>query len=312
MANTRRNTAALWVAANPTLRSGEIGIEKDTKKQKIGDGVTSWVNLPYQFNKAMADASYAPVSGSANYLTLDSESRVPQSNLPEHLTVAELSAMILDVGSNVFVRIPPPPPGLVELLGAAGTYSVLAWTMVTSTGATTLDRDLGVSPGTAITGFPPGTVVGATRTGPDAASAQSSLLSTYDAALSLTPDGQFTGDNNGRTYLPGVYHTAAAFALTGTMTLDGGGDPDAIFVFQVDAALNTAAASQISLINGASAVNVFWQVAGAVGTGASAVFVGTIMSLAAITLGAGTTLAGRALSRADVTLSGNTFTTVTG
>ncbi|WP_214958506.1 ice-binding family protein [Arthrobacter sp. ISL-48] len=200
-----------------------------------------------------------------------------------------------------------PPVGL----GAAGMYSVLAGTMVTSTGATTISGDLGVSPGTAVVGFPPGNVTGTIRTGDDAAQAQTDLLSAYNNAAGRTQTGNFAGDNNGRTYTPGIYHTAAAFALTGTMTLDGQDDPNAVFIFQVDAALNTAAASNINLINGAKAPHIFWQVLGAAGTGASSSFTGTIMATGAITIGAGGTLTGRALSRDTVTLAGNTITTVT-
>lgn len=196
-------------------------------------------------------------------------------------------------------------------LGAAGTFSVLAATMVTSTGATTVSGDLGVSPGTAVVGFPPGIVTGATRTGDQAAQAQTDLLAAYNDAAARTPKAGFAGDNNGRTYTPGIYHTTAAFALTGTMTLDGQGDPNAVFIFQVDAALNTAAASQISLINGAKTPHIFWQVLGAVGTGAASSFSGTIMAAGAITIGADGTLTGRALSRDAVTLAGNTIATLT-
>lgn len=196
-------------------------------------------------------------------------------------------------------------------LGAAGTYSVLAATMVTSTGATTLSGDLGVSPGTAVVGFPPGIVNGSTRTGDQAAPAQTDLLAAYNDAGARTPTASFAGDNNGRTYTAGIYHSTAAFALTGTMTLDGEGDPNAVFIFQIDAALNTAAASRISLINGAKASHIFWQVFGAAGTGASSSFSGTIMAAGAITIGAGGTLSGRALSRGAVTLAGNTITTLT-
>jgi hypothetical protein len=195
-------------------------------------------------------------------------------------------------------------------LGAAGTYSVLAGTIVTSTGATVVSGDLGVSPGTAVVGFPPGIVSGAIRTGDQASQAQADLLAAYNNAAARLPTSNFAGDNNGRTYAPGVYHTAAAFALTGTMTLDGQGDPNAVFIFQVGAALNTAAASQISLINGAKAHHIFWQVLGAAGTGALSSFSGTIMAAGAITIGAGGSLAGRALSRDTVTLAGNTVTTV--
>ncbi|AMT81062.1 antifreeze protein [Arthrobacter alpinus] len=100
----------------------------------------------------------------------------------------------------------------------------------------------------------------------NAAQAKSDLLSAYNDAAGRVPTApDFAGDQNGKTFTPGIYHTAAAFTLTGTLTLDGQGDPNAVFIFQVDAALNTAAGSTITLVNGAQAPNVFWQVLGAAG-----------------------------------------------
>ncbi|WP_166784069.1 ice-binding family protein [Cryobacterium suzukii] len=195
-------------------------------------------------------------------------------------------------------------------LGAAASFSVLTGTAVTSTGVTTLSGDLGVGPGGLIVGFPPGIVTGATHAGdPQAALAVPDLLVAYQDAAGRTATGAFAGDQNGRTFTAGVYHTAAAFALTGALTLDAQNDPSAVFIFQVDAALNTAAASQIKLINGAQASNVFWQVLGAAGTGANSSFVGTILALGAITVGAGAVVDGRVLSyAATITLAANTFT----
>jgi len=196
-------------------------------------------------------------------------------------------------------------------LGTAGTYLVLGGTGVTNTGATVLSGDLGVSPATSIVGFPPGIAAGATHAGdPQAAQAQTDLLAAYNDAAGRIPTAlDFAGDQNGKTFAPGVYHTAVAFALTGTLTLDGRGDPNAVFIFQVGAALNTAAGSTVSLINGAQASHVFWQVLGAAGTGASSSFSGTVMALGAITVGAGAVVTGRALSHGGlVTLSTNTFT----
>jgi len=192
-------------------------------------------------------------------------------------------------------------------LGGAASFSVLGSTGVTSTGATLVSGDLGVSPDDAVVGFPPGIVGGDIHAGdPAAARGQTDLLTAYDTAADLVPTApDFAGDLNGRTFHPGVHHTAAALALTGTLTLDGDGDPDAVFVFQVDAALNTAAASHVVLINGAKASNVYWQALGAAGLGADSTFSGTILSKGAITLGANSELIGRALSTAAVTLSGN-------
>jgi hypothetical protein len=197
-------------------------------------------------------------------------------------------------------------------LGTAGTYSVLAGTGVVNTLATTISGDLGVSPSSSITGFPPGTVSGTINAANSAAAgAQSDLVDAYNDAAGRLPVREFTGDQNGQTFDAGTYHTTAAFALTGTMTLDGQGDPNSLFIFQVGAALNTAATSHMTLINGAQAAHVFWQVAGAAGTGAASSFAGTIMAAGAITLGAGTQLIGRALAYGTITLADNTvrFTT---
>ena len=220
-----------------------------------------------------------------------------------HTVVASVTDMAGNTGTADQALTVDTTIALVAL-GAAGTYSVLAGTRVTSLGATVVSGDLGVSPGTAVVGFPPGVVNGAIRTGVQASQAQADLLAAYNNAAARVPTASFAGDNNGRTFTPGVHHTAAAFALTGTMTLDGQGDPNAVFIFQVDAALNTAAASQVSLINGAKAPHIFWQVLGAAGTGALSSFSGTIMAAGAITIGAGGSLAGRALSRDTVTLAG--------
>ena len=193
-------------------------------------------------------------------------------------------------------------------LAAAAPFSVLGATGVTSTGLTTVSGDLGSSPSTAIVGFPPGVVAGTVHAGdPTAAQAQTDLTAAYDDADNRIPHTEFSGDNNARTFRAGVHHTAAAFALTGTMTLDGENDPNAVFIFQVDAALNTAAASQVTLINGAQASNVYWQVLGATGLGANSTFSGTILGAGDITIGDSTELIGRALSQGLVTLANNTI-----
>jgi Ice-binding-like/Bacterial Ig-like domain len=191
-------------------------------------------------------------------------------------------------------------------LGVAAPFSVLG-AGVTSNGVSTMTGDLGMSPGTVVTGTSP-VVGGGTHAGDtDAAAAQSALVAAIADATSRVRHTQFSGDLNGRTFHYGVHHTAAAMELTGTMTLDAEGDPDAVFIFKVDGALNTEADSVVSLVNGANASNVFWQVTGAAGTGESSSFSGTILATGAITLGAGSTLAGRALSRGLVTLNSNTI-----
>jgi hypothetical protein len=224
------------------------------------------------------------------------------------LTSTLLLGALLSVPSRAYAVSPTS-----VALGTAGTYTALGWTsVVNSLGPTVLSGDLGVSPESTLTGFGSGlaTVGGATHVNDAAAvQAQVDMLIAYNDAKSRTATAQFGGDQIGKTFTPGVYHTAAAFELTGILTLDGQGDPNAVFIFQVDAALNTAAASSVHLTNGAQPSRVFWQVLGAAGTGASSTFVGTILAVGAITVGNLAVLEGAALSRGVVTLSANTITT---
>jgi hypothetical protein len=195
-------------------------------------------------------------------------------------------------------------------LGSAATFSVLGTTGVTNTaGPTTVSGDLGVSPSDSVVGFPPGVVGGEIHAGDTvAAQAQADLLVAYNNAKNRTPaTSQIAGDLKGVTLHPGVHHAGAAIGLTGTLTLDADGDPNALFIIQVDAALNTAANSNVVLIDGARASNVYWQVNGAAGTGADSTFAGTIMADGAITLGANTVLIGRALAMGAVTFSNATI-----
>jgi hypothetical protein len=225
-----------------------------------------------------------------------------------HPVVAQVRVASGDGGTDsqqLTVEVNPAP----VLLGTAATYSVLAATGVVSTGATVLDGDLGVSPSTSVTGFPPGVVLGSARIDDaPAATAQADLVAALADASTRAPHAEIAGDLGGRTFHVGVHHITAALALTGTVTLDAEGDPDAVFVFQTDAALNTAAGSAVVLAGGAQASNVFWVVAGAAGTGADSTFAGVILARGAITLGAGSDLVGQALSRGTVTLAGNDVT----
>ncbi|MDX6373086.1 MAG: hypothetical protein QOD98_2074, partial [Nocardioidaceae bacterium] len=207
---------------------------------------------------------------------------------------------------SLTVEVNPDP---VSLAGA-GSYSVLGGTGVTSTGATSLAGDLGLSPAGAITGFPPGVVSGATHDkDANAAQARADLVTAYNELDSRAPVGTVVGDLGGQTFHAGIFHTSAALALTGTVTLDAEGDPTAIFIFQGDAAFDTAASAHVVLAGGALAANVYWQIQGAVGTGASTTMAGTILTAAAINFGASTQLAGRALSLDAVTMADTVVTT---
>ncbi|MET1073667.1 MAG: ice-binding family protein [Umezawaea sp.] len=196
-------------------------------------------------------------------------------------------------------------------LGTVASYSVLGGQAVTNTGPSTLGGDLGVSPGTAITGFPPGTTAGATHAGDaQAAQAQSDLVVAYDDAAGRALTASVAGDLVGQTLPDGVYKSTGPIGLSGTLTLDGQGDPSSVFIFQIASTLITASASSVVLINGAQACNVYWQVGSSATLGTTSTFVGTILALTSISVTTGTVVEGRALARnGQVSLDDNVFTT---
>ena len=194
-------------------------------------------------------------------------------------------------------------------LGAAGSFAVLGGTTVTSAGVSTITGDLGVSPGTSVTGFGPGTVSGGSIHAGDSVAAQANadLAAAYDIAVLRTPDQPAVGALDGLTLGPGVHASGSTLTLAGTLTLDAGGDPNAVFILQAGSTLETAAGSQVSLANGAQACNVFWQVGSSATLGASSLLRGTILAKTSISVGAGVTIDGRALARdGAVTLDNDT------
>lgn len=199
-------------------------------------------------------------------------------------------------------------------LGLARGFAVLGASTVTNTGPTVITGDVGVSAGSAVTGFPPGTVNGSMHmTDATAAQAQIDAMGVYTTLSGMAPNADLSGQNLGAigTLTAGVYFFATSAQLTGTLTLDAQGHPDAIFVFRIGSTLTTASASVVRLINGADACNVYWQVGSSATIGTSTVFMGTILALASITMNTGATiLDGRAIALTGaVTLDSNTITT---
>ncbi|MGJ6966138.1 ice-binding family protein [Streptosporangium sp. G11] len=192
---------------------------------------------------------------------------------------------------------PTPGPALVPL-GTATNFAVLAGTAVAATGPTVVTGELGVSPGSTSTGFPSGVLVGAAYKGdPVAAQAQIDLATAYDDAARRPGTASLRPQLGGITVAPGTYNpTSGAFQLTGDLTLDGQGNPNAVFVFRAPG-LVTSPASTVRLINGAQACNVFWQVDGSATLGAGSRFIGNVLALNSITAGAGATVDGRLLAR---------------
>ena len=196
-------------------------------------------------------------------------------------------------------------------LGAADDFGVLGASTVTNTGPTEVTGDVGVSPGTAVTGFPPGIVNGTIHSaGAVAAQAQSDLAAAYNDADSRACEVDLTGqDLGGMTLTHGVYCFSSSAGLTGTLTLDAQGDPNAVFIFQIGSTLTTASASSVSLINGAQSCLVVWQVGSSATLGTTTAFSGNVLALTSNTATTGVTVDGRLLARnGAVTLDSNTIT----
>ena len=203
-----------------------------------------------------------------------------------------------------------PAAQLPVALGSAGTFSVLAASTVTNTGPTVVNGDVGVSPGSAVTGFPPGSVVGGAIHAADspAALAQNALTVAYNDAAGRTVPITVAGDLGGLTLTPGLYKSTSSLGITGVLRLDGQGNANSVFIFQVASALTTATGSQVILQGGAQAANVFWQVGSSATLGTYSLFNGTILAQASVTLTTGAAMNGRALARTGaVTLDTNTL-----
>jgi uncharacterized repeat protein (TIGR01451 family) len=230
--------------------------------------------------------------------------RKPSWLVPGFVVVVALASLI-GVRSSASAATGPVP------LGTAANFAVLAGSTVTNTGPTIVNGDLGLSPGTSVTGFPPGQVNGTIHAadGP-ALQAQADLATAYGDAAASPVTSTVPVELGGTTLTPGTYDTAAGtFGITGTLTLDAQGNPDAVFIFQAASTLTTAAASSVNLINGAQASNVFWVVGNSATLGTDSALEGNILALTSITVTTGTTIDGRVLAiNGVVTLDTDTIT----
>ncbi len=221
-------------------------------------------------------------------------------------------AMLLVAAGGVLAS----PSAFSPDLGSAKSFAVLGGFAVNNTGASTVTGDLGVSPGTAVTGFtfssPPGLgqVIGTTHiTDGVAGQAQSDVTTAYNALASTSQacGTDLTGqDLGGMTLTPGVYCFGSSAGLTGILTLDAGGNPLAVWVFQIGSTLTTASTSSVAVINGGKSCNVWWQVGSSATLGTGTTFAGNILADQSITLVTGASMFGAALARnAAVTMDTN-------
>lgn len=199
-------------------------------------------------------------------------------------------------------------------LGTANSFAVLAGSGVTNTGPSVINGDLGTWPTPSITGFggaPNGTVNGSTHEADASAEqAQADLTTAYNNAAGQGPPNTLATELGGQTLTPGVYVSeAGTFGITGTLTLNAQGNPDAVFIFKMASTLITASASQVSLINGAQPCHLFWQVGSSATLDTSSAFAGNILALESISLNSGVNVNGRLLARnGAVTLINDTIT----
>ncbi len=197
------------------------------------------------------------------------------------------------------------------ILGPVSTgFGVLAGSTVTNTGATVVTGNVGVSPGSAITGFPPGTIVSGVQHINDAVAvtAQNETTTAYNTIANEAFNTDLSGQNlGGMTLLAGVYHFSSSAQLTGILTLNALGNSNARFDFQIGSTLTSASNAQVNIMNGGTGNTVYWQVGSSATLGTNTQYLGTVMVLTSITMNTGSSdTCGRMLARnGAVTLDTN-------
>lgn len=214
---------------------------------------------------------------------------------------------IAELGGAAF----PPPFAVGQPCEGLWTFAVLAGSTITNTDFSVLNGDLGLSPGSSVTGFPPGIVNGEEHvTDAEAAAAQVQLTAAYLDLEGRTGATTVAGDIGGQTLSPGLYKSTSSLAVaTANLTLDAGGDADATFVFQIASTLTLANGRSIILAGGAQAKNIFWQVGSSATLGTTSVLEGSILALTSISVNTDAVINGRLLARnGAVTLLDNDIT----
>jgi len=318
------NIIGLGIAADTTAPTVSA-----TVPANAAAGVATNAQIAFTFSEPMDPSTIStttftlkegatPVAGTVSYTGLTAIF-TPAANLaPLTVYTATITTGAQDLAGNAlttdiswsFTTANAPAGQAPVALGSASTFAVLAGSTLTSTGATAINGDLGVSPGTTLTGVP--TVNGTIHLGdPAAAQAQLDLSAAFnDAAARTVGAVAVAGDLGGQTLTPGLYHSSSSLGISsGDLILDAQGDTNAVFIFQVGSTLITTADRQVILSGGAQAANIFWLVGSSATLGTNSAFKGNILADQSITLMTGATLEGRALARTGaVAIDGNTIT----
>ena len=214
-------------------------------------------------------------------------------------------------GTAVVIPLQTTSQAMVPL-ASSGNFAVLAGSTVTNTGNTRVTGDLGLSPGSQVTGFGPGVLIGTQHVNdPTADQAKLDLTAAYNDAAGRTCTDIVTisGNIGGLTLTPGLYKSTSSLAISsGNLTFDARGNPNAVFIIQIASSFTTTSGRQVILAGGALASNIFWQVGSSATFGTTTVMKGTIMAMQSITLNTGATLDGKALARTGaVAMADNTI-----
>ena len=291
---------------DPADSGHDSSLLDSTTDSPPSDGTLPDTNLPDTNADTNAPDTGLPETG------IDAEAGPGDAGVEAEASVLdagiEAEASILDAGFEAEASLPDAGDGGLGILGSVRSFAVLGGSTVTITAAppsavTTIVGDVGVFPGTSIATLSPGQPVGNIYAGgPIAAMAQADLTVAYNtlAGMACLPANNMTGvDLGGKTLAPAVYcfpNTSAG--LTGNLVLDAQGNPSAVWVFQIGSTLTTATTSTVTVINGGSACNVYWQIGSSATLGTGTKFEGTVIALASVTMVTGATLLpGRALAR---------------
>ncbi|HEX9705718.1 MAG TPA: ice-binding family protein [Gemmatimonadales bacterium] len=232
------------------------------------------------------------------------------SDPKKHLMLYALILVMVSVAVLLSASVANDSPApSAPSLGRASSFAVLGGSTVTSTGATRISGDVGVSsPGVSVTGFPPGTTTSGAHhvADPAANQAQRDAQTAYAALANKACSMPLTGqDLGGKRLLSGVYCFTTSAQLTGQLVLEARGNPNAVWIFQIASTLTTAPNASVVMSKSGRAGHVFWQVGTAATLGTGTAFTGNILAYSSITMNTGASLSGRALARAAVTMDSN-------